>query len=135
MSPWKGAAIAAGQAWIRPLLATALGVAALAARPPALAQAPGAPNRTVATTQQEVIVTGTRQTDEALTTRVVEVLRDDPYIFADHISIVTENGIVRLQGMVFDLDDLHRTLLLARRIAGRRHVVNELELRTNALWD
>jgi len=30
--------------------------------------------------------------------------------------------------MVFDLSDLRRTLFLARRIAGKRRVVNELEL-------
>ena len=64
----------------------------------------------------------------ALTARVLKVLQDDPYVFADHIEVVTENGIVRLQGIALDVNDLHQALALARRIAGRRHVVNEMEL-------
>jgi osmotically-inducible protein OsmY len=109
------------------LLAAALGVAAVAASPSAGAQAPAAAPRDQAP-RAEVVVTATRLTDEALTAKVVEVLRDDPYIFADHMSVVTENGVVRLQGIVLDIGDLHRALMLARRIAGRRRVVSELEL-------
>jgi hypothetical protein len=41
---------------------------------------------------------------------------------------VTENGIVRLQGIALDYGDLQRTWLLARRVAGRRRVVNEIEV-------
>jgi osmotically-inducible protein OsmY len=102
------------------LPATALGVVILAAGPPAMAQ----------TALQEVVVTASRQQDEALTAKVVQALQDDPYVFADHISIQTENGIVRVTGVVTDVSDLHRTLFLARRIAGRRRVVNELELQS-----
>jgi osmotically-inducible protein OsmY len=99
----------------------------VASSPSAGAQAPAAAPRDQAP-RAEVVVTATRLTDEALTAKVVEVLRDDPYIFADHMSVVTENGVVRLQGIVLDIGDLHRALMLARRIAGRRRVVSELEL-------
>jgi osmotically-inducible protein OsmY len=109
------------------LLATALGVAVLAARPSAIAQAPAAQGRNDAALQ-EVLITASRQADEAITAKVTKALRDDPYVFADHVGIETENGIVRVRGIVVDLSDLRRTLLLARRVAGRRHVINELEL-------
>jgi osmotically-inducible protein OsmY len=109
------------------LLAAALGVAALAARPPALAQALAAQVRDEAT-QPEVIITGTRPADAALTAKVVTVLQDDPYVFAGHISVVTENGIVTLQGIAFDASDLRGALMLARRVAGRCCVVNNIEL-------
>jgi osmotically-inducible protein OsmY len=102
-------------------------VAALSAGSPALAQAPAVQPRDEAP-RQEIIVTAQRQTDAVLKRKVEQALHDDPYIFADHMSVVTENGIVRLQGIALDLNDLRQALALARRIAGRRHVVNEMEL-------
>jgi osmotically-inducible protein OsmY len=77
-----------------------------------------------------VVITARKEPDAALTARVLKVLQDDPYVFADHIEVVTENGIVRLQGIALDYGDLQRTLLLARRVAGRRRVVNEIEVIT-----
>jgi BON domain-containing protein len=107
------------------LLAATLGGVVLGAPPLLLAQAsPGG------TKLQEVVVTARQEADAALTARVLKVLQDDPYVFADHIEVVTENGIVRLQGIALDYGDLQRTLLLARRVAGRRRVVNQIEVIT-----
>ncbi len=64
---------------------------------------------------------------------MLQVLQDDPYVFADHIEVVTEHGMVRLQGIALDYGDLQRTLLLARRVAGRRRVVNEIEVMSTAI--
>lgn len=77
---------------------------------------------------QEVIISATRQADEALTAKVTQTLQDDPYVFAEHLSVETENGIVRVRGVVIDPSDLRRVLFLARRVAGRRRVINEIEL-------
>ncbi len=109
------------------LLAAALGVAALEAWPPAQAQALAAQVRDE-TTRQEVIITGTRQPDAALTAKVVTVLQDDPYVYAGHISVVTTNGTVTLEGIALDPSDMRRALMLARQVAGRRRVVNKIEL-------
>jgi hypothetical protein len=105
------------------LLATALGGVALWLWTTALAQTP--PGEVP---RQEVTVSASRLSDAVLTAKVERALQDDPYIFANHMSVVTENGIVRLQGIALDVNDLHQALALARRIAGRRHVVNEMEL-------
>jgi osmotically-inducible protein OsmY len=109
-----------------PLLVATLGVATPAIGPCALAQTSVQPR--VETITQEIVITASREADEALRAQVVEVLRDDPYIFADHISVVTENGVVRLRGFALDASDLRRALRLAHRVAGRRRVVNEVEL-------
>lgn len=77
--------------------------------------------------RQEVVITGTRPSDAALTAQVTKVLQDDPYLYTGHISVATENGVVTLQGVVEDLWDYRRALLLARRIAGRGRVVNRME--------
>jgi osmotically-inducible protein OsmY len=109
------------------LLAAALGVAGWVIRPAALAQAADMGNRSAATLE-EVVVTAGRQADEALSAKLVQVLQDDPYVFAAHLNVVTENGVVRLRGIAVDLSDLRRAMMLARRVAGRRRVVNEVEL-------
>jgi osmotically-inducible protein OsmY len=59
---------------------------------------------------------------------VRQVLQDDPYAFADDITVLTENGLVQLQGIAYEPRDLRRELYLARRVARTHRVVNEIEL-------
>jgi osmotically-inducible protein OsmY len=108
------------------LLATTLGGAALSAWT-AIAQAPPVALRDEVP-REEVTISASRETDAVLTAKVEQALHDDPYIFADHMNVVAENGIVRLRGVAVDVSDLRQALALARRIAGRRRVVNEIEL-------
>jgi BON domain len=75
----------------------------------------------------EVVITGQRQHDEAVTEQVQKVLQDDPVLYSGHISVSTHNGVVTLEGIVEDLWDYRRALLLARRVAGRGRVVNKME--------
>jgi osmotically-inducible protein OsmY len=109
------------------LLAKALGVAALSAWAAAVAQAPTAQHRDEVP-REEVTISASRQTDAILTAKVEQALEDDRYLFSAHMSVVTENGIVRLRGIAVDVSDLRRALFLARRVAGKRRVVNEIEL-------
>ena len=111
---------------IGPLLVIPLGVASLVPAPFAAAQVPSTPSPHE-TSLPEVIVNATRLADEALTAKVVQVLKDDPYLYADHISVVTEHGVVRLQGYSTDAHELRRALFLARRAAGKQRVLNEVE--------
>ncbi len=73
------------------------------------------------------MVTADRKADMATTAKVTTALRQDPYIFSDHVSVSTENGIVRLEGRVNDLVDLFQILKLARRIAGKGRIVDAIE--------
>lgn len=111
---------------IGPLLVTTLGVAAPAAGPFVSAQTPAQVPSEPRTA--EIVITASRQTDAVLTAKVQQVLQDDPYAFTDHITVVTENGVVRLQGIVYEPNDLRRALHLARRVAGKGRVINEIEL-------
>ena len=75
--------------------ATAPGVAALSAVITALARAPAVHLPDEA--PQEILVTAQRQTDAvAYSERGADAAGCHPYISADHMSAVTENGIVRL---------------------------------------
>lgn len=114
--------IASGAA-VGPLLAGALGVAAIAVS--LQGAAVGAPP--AAEMQQEIVVTAGQQSDAAMAARVTAALQRDPYIFADHVSVTSENGVVRVGGVVRELSDLFAILRLARQIAGKGRVVNEIE--------
>jgi osmotically-inducible protein OsmY len=107
-----------------PLLAIALGAAVLAGRPPALAQTPLLEQP--GTSRQEVVVTA--QADAAVTAKVVQVLENDRFVDSSHITVETRNGVVILRGIVMDLGDLNRMLRLARRVAGKRRIVNRIDL-------
>lgn len=113
--------IASGAA-VGPLLAVALGVAAISVSSERAVGAPPA-----AEMQQEIVVTAKQQSDAAMAARVTAALQRNPYIFADHVSVTTDNGVVRVGGVVRELSDLFAILRLARQIAGKGRVVNEIE--------
>ena len=104
-----------------PLLAGTLGVAAFGRLSSMALAAP------VRGDLHEIVVTAVRQSDAAMTAEVTAALEQNPYIFSDHVTVTTENGVVRLEGMVRNLPDLFDILRLARRIAGKGRVVNRME--------
>ncbi|MFZ1904416.1 MAG: BON domain-containing protein [Steroidobacteraceae bacterium] len=122
-SGWGGVAAARTDRTVL-LLAMALAAAVLAGRPPALAQAPQFEEP--GTPRQEVVVTA--QADAAVTAKVTQVLDNDRFVDAGHISVETRDGVVILRGIAMDLGDLNRMLRLARRVAGKRRVVNQIDL-------
>jgi osmotically-inducible protein OsmY len=79
----------------------------------------------------EVVISAARVNDERITQQVQKTLTADPWIFADHITVTTENGVVRLEGIIGDTGELFRVLRLARKIPGARRVVSELEIMHN----
>jgi osmotically-inducible protein OsmY len=103
------------------LPAVALGMTLLSVRTPALAQEA----QTKAEPQQEVVVTAAR--DAAITAKVEQAFRDDPNIYTGHVTVETRNGIVTLGGIVTDQGDLMQILALARRIAGKRRIRDDIE--------
>jgi osmotically-inducible protein OsmY len=103
----------------------ALGCAGAALCPPIMAVEAADSSRTEGV-HDEIVIRSTA--DAALTAKVDEALRDDPYVFADHVSVRTENGVVTVEGTVFSVQDMRRVLLLARRAAGKRRLINRLEL-------
>ena len=81
---------------------------------------------------QEVIVQSRRQVpDEQVTSQVQQTLTHDPWIYAEHITVTTRNGVVRLEGIVGGTGELFRILRLCRKIPGARRVVSQLEIMHN----
>jgi hypothetical protein len=109
------------------ILGAALGIAAVAIHPPVMASDPpraSPPDNATA----EVVISAKRAADAALASKVIEVLRNDPYVFTEHVSVSVENGVVTVEGTVPSVQDLRRVLRLARRLAGKGRVINKLEL-------
>jgi hypothetical protein len=110
------------------ILAVAVGMAAVAAWSPAMAADPPRPDPQDKPTD-EVVISAQRAADAVLESKVIEVLRNDPYVFAEHVSVRVENGVVTVTGTVPSVQDMRRVLRLARRLAGSKgRVINMLEL-------
>lgn len=107
------------------LAAAALGVVALVAAPAPLGQVPAPAHAEI---RPEVVITATREADAVLVAKVERAMQSDPYLFVSHISVSAENGMVRLEGVVQDPFDMLQLVRLARRIAGKRRVINEIEV-------
>jgi osmotically-inducible protein OsmY len=106
-------------------LAATLALVALVGSPGLHGQAPVPAQPEI---RPEVVVTGTRNPDAVLVAKVELAMQSDPYLFVSHISVSADNGVVRLEGVVQDPFDMLQLVRLARRIAGRRRVINEIEV-------
>jgi osmotically-inducible protein OsmY len=81
---------------------------------------------------QEVVIEAKRQAaDEQVTRQVERTLTDDPWIYAEHITVTTQDGVIRLEGIVGDTAEMFRIVRLCRKIPGARRVVNALEIMHN----
>lgn len=81
---------------------------------------------------EEVLIQAKRQVaDEQVTQQVQRTLTDDPWIYAEHITVTTQNGVVRVEGFVGDTGERFRILRLCRKIPGARRVVDALEVVSN----
>jgi osmotically-inducible protein OsmY len=106
------------------LLALTLGPAVAAWQPElVLSEEPRAEVET-----PEVIVSAQRVADAALQAKVEQALVQDPFIFSERVTVRAENDVLRIEGVVYSPHDLRRLLRLVRRIAGKRRIINELEL-------
>jgi osmotically-inducible protein OsmY len=81
---------------------------------------------------REVVIQAQRQTADAEITRQLQTtLTEDRWIFAEHVTVTTRNGVVRIEGIVQDTGELFRILRLARKIPGTRRVVDAMEILHN----
>jgi len=82
-------------------------------------------------TPGEVVIQATRLADEQITERAQKALSNDPWIYNDHVTVTTRNGVVTVEGIVQDTGEWFRILRLCRKIPGARRVVDRLEMLHN----
>jgi hyperosmotically inducible periplasmic protein len=76
-----------------------------------------------------------RQADKETADRVQSALDADRLLYAKHITVRADNGVVRLSGFVWDPPDLDEAERIAEGVQGVSKVVNDLELQRNGIDD
>ena len=67
--------------------------------------------------------------DEVVKTRVETALHDDPYFYDEHVTVTVKDGVIHLEGIVFDVWDIQAARrIIRKRVFGVKRVVNELEI-------
>jgi len=72
-----------------------------------------------------------RADDKAIADRVEAALNSDKVLYAKHISVHADNGVVHLSGYVWERPDLDLAVAIASTVPGVTQVVNDLELNRN----
>lgn len=72
-----------------------------------------------------------RQVDRETAERVENALYADKALYAKHIFVSADNGVVRLTGYVWEASDFETATLIAEGVQGVTQVVNNLELNRN----
>lgn len=74
-----------------------------------------------------------QQADKATVAKVEQALSADTTLYARHIIVRADNGVVRLTGFVWDQPDLVEAGRIAQSVPGVIRVVNALELQRNGV--
>lgn len=74
-----------------------------------------------------------QQADRETAVRVQAALDADKHLYARHITVHADNGVVRLSGFVWDPPDLMEAKSVAELVSGVSSVVNDLELERNGM--
>jgi len=76
-----------------------------------------------------------QQADREMAAHVQSALDADKSLYARHIFVHADNGVVRLTGFVWDPPDIDEAKLVAELVPGVSRVVNDLELERNGMDD
>jgi hypothetical protein len=66
--------------------------------------------------------------DAVLKEQVETTMHTDPYFFDAHVTVTVKDGVVILEGLVFDAWDIVTATRIARKIPGVKRVFNDIEL-------
>ena len=104
--------------------AVSAAVLGFSATPIAAQQAPPASRDVL----QEITVTARKvsKTDAEVQEQVETALRSDRYIFSDHVTITSRNGVITLRGIATDYWDVIAMKRLVRRMPGVKKVVDDI---------
>ena len=69
-----------------------------------------------------------READREIAAQVSSALNADSRIYARHIDVRAENGVVHLGGYVWNDKDLYEAKRIAATVPGVKDVVNDMEL-------
>ena len=71
------------------------------------------------------------EADKVMAERVEAALNSDRSLFAKHINVNADKGVVRLSGYVWEASDFEEAVYIASNVPGVTQVINDLELNRN----
>lgn len=74
-----------------------------------------------------------KQADRETAERVQAALDGDGSLYAKHITVRADAGVIHLTGYVWDSGDLNEAETIASTVSGVNKVVNDLELQRNGI--
>ena len=74
-----------------------------------------------------------KEADQALAERIDSELQSDKLLYAKHITVKSDRGVVHLSGYVWETPDLYEAQRVAASVPGVKSVVNDLELQRNGI--
>ncbi len=76
-----------------------------------------------------------QQADKETAESVQNALDADKLLYAKHITVRADNGVVHLAGYVWNTEDLYEAQRIAETVPGVAQVVDEMELEREGLGD
>jgi osmotically-inducible protein OsmY len=73
------------------------------------------------------------QADKETVDEVQNALNSDQVLYARHIVVQADDGVVQLSGYVWNPDDISEAERVAQNVANVKKVVNQLELERNGI--
>jgi osmotically-inducible protein OsmY len=77
-----------------------------------------------------VLCASASASDQPIDRRVATALQAAPYLYAEHITVTSKDGVVTLHGTVGSPWDLREAIKISSRVPGVHAVVDDLEI-----WD
>ena len=72
--------------------------------------------------------TASAASDQEIDKRVTAALAAAPYLYAEHITVTSEDGVVTLHGLVGSPSDLEDAIRVSSRVQGVKDVVDDLQI-------
>jgi osmotically-inducible protein OsmY len=66
--------------------------------------------------------------DEEVKKQVETAVHSDPYFYDEQVTVTVKDGVVHLQGVVFDDWDLRTARRVSKKIRDVKRIVNELQI-------
>ena len=72
--------------------------------------------------------TASAASDQQIDNRVTAALAAAPYLYADHVTVTSKDGVVTLHGMVGSASDLVDAIRISSRVEGVKDVRDDLQI-------
>ena len=70
--------------------------------------------------------------DAEVVKQVETAIRSNPFFYDEHVTVTIKDGVITLEGLVFDEWDMRHAIRVAKKITGVKRVINDLEVKMDS---